>query len=68
MAGGPFPAKPPGALLPRRGEGLLPLLSALLLVLSFPPLHLPVLPFVALTPFALFLHARVAEGSGGGRA
>lgn len=55
-----------GALrLPGRGERLAPLLSALLLALSFPPLHPLVLPFVGLVPLVVWLHG--LPGSDGGR-
>ncbi len=46
------------SLLPARGERLLPILSGLLLVLSFPPFELLVPPFVALVPFLIFLADR----------
>jgi apolipoprotein N-acyltransferase len=46
------------SLLPAPGERLLPLLSGLLLVLSFPPFELLVPPFVALVPFLVFLAER----------
>lgn len=52
------------SLLPARGERLLPLLSGLLLVLSFPPFELLVPPFVALVPFLVFLADR-PTGPGG---
>lgn len=53
--------------MPRPGERLLPATTALLLVLSFPPLHLLVPPFVALVPFAVFLGG-LEPGSAGERA
>ena len=43
-------------MLPPRGDRLLPALTAFLLVVSFPPLHLLVPPFLALVPFALWIH------------
>jgi apolipoprotein N-acyltransferase len=54
-------------LWPRPGERLVPAVSALLLALSFPPLHLLVPPFVGLVPFALWIHA-LEPGAGGRRA
>lgn len=42
-------------LLARRGERLLPVVSALLLAACYPPLHPLVLPFVGLVPIALFV-------------
>lgn len=43
------------AVLPRGRELTLPILSGLLLTLSFPPFHLLLPPFIALVPFLLFL-------------
>ncbi len=51
-------------LLPRRGARLLPLLSAGLLLASFPPLHLGVPPFVALVPVAVLV-AELPPGADG---
>jgi apolipoprotein N-acyltransferase len=51
-------------LWPRRGERLLPAVSALVLALSFPPLHLLVPPFVGLVPFALWLHGLPGDAEG----
>ncbi|MFV2005866.1 MAG: apolipoprotein N-acyltransferase [Longimicrobiales bacterium] len=42
-------------LWPRAGERLLPAVSALLLLISFPPLHLLIPPFLALVPFAVWV-------------
>lgn len=42
---------------PRPGERLVPTVSAVLLALSFPPLHSLVPPFVGLVPLALWLYA-----------
>jgi len=42
------------AWMPRQGERLLPALSAILLALSYPPLHPLVLPFVGLVPLVLW--------------
>ncbi|HUF77002.1 MAG TPA: apolipoprotein N-acyltransferase [Longimicrobiales bacterium] len=42
----------------------MPAVSALVLALSFPPLHLLVPPFVGLVPFALWLHALPADAEG----
>ena len=42
-------------LWPRRGERLLPAVSAVLLASSFPPLHPLLPPFVGLVPFALWM-------------
>jgi apolipoprotein N-acyltransferase len=44
-------------LWPRRGERLLPAVAAVLLALSFPPLHPLIPPFVGLVPFALWIQA-----------
>lgn len=51
-------------LWPRREERLVPAVSAVLLALSYPPLHLLVPPFVGLVPFALWIHALPADGEG----
>ncbi len=52
-------------LTPRAGERLLPAVSAFLLLISFPPLHLLVPPFLALVPFAVWVSGLPAgrEGS-----
>lgn len=49
---------------PRRGERALPILSAVLLALSFPPLHSLVLPLVGLVPLALWLEGLQADAGG----
>jgi apolipoprotein N-acyltransferase len=49
---------------PRPGERLVPAVSAILLALSYPPLHLLVPPFVGLVPFALWIHALPSDGEG----
>ena len=51
-------------LWPRPGERLIPALSGLLLAASFPPLHLPVLPFIGLVPFALWIQGLSADAEG----
>jgi apolipoprotein N-acyltransferase len=51
-------------LLPRRGERLLPALSALLLAASFPPLHPLVLPFVGLVPYAVWIQGLPPDREG----
>ena len=51
-------------LWPRRGERLVPAVSAVVLALSFPPLHLLVPPFVGLVPFALWIHGLPADAEG----
>lgn len=51
-------------LWPRSGERLVPTASAVLLALSFPPLHLLVPPFVGLVPFALWVHGRGPDAEG----
>ncbi|MEE2898692.1 MAG: apolipoprotein N-acyltransferase [Gemmatimonadota bacterium] len=51
-------------LWPRPGERLLPAVSALLLALSFPPLHPLVLPFVGLVPMALWVNGLSADAEG----
>jgi len=53
-----------GLLWPRRGERLIPATSAVLLALSFPPLHLLVPPFVGLVPFALWVHGLTPDAEG----
>lgn len=52
----------------RRGGWLLPVLSALLLALSFPPFHPLVLPFVGLVPLVVWLHGLPEGASGRGAA
>ncbi len=42
-------------MLPRRGELGLPLVSGVLLTLSFPPFHLLLPPFVAFVPYLIFV-------------
>ena len=51
-------------LWPRPGERLIPAFSGLLLAASFPPLHLPVLPFIGLVPFALWIQGLSADAEG----
>ena len=51
-------------LWPRPGERLVPATSAVLLALSFPPLHLLVPPFVGLIPFALWIHGLPPDADG----
>jgi hypothetical protein len=51
-------------LWPRPGERLVPTVSAILLALSFPPLHLVVPPFIGLVPFALWIHALAPDAEG----
>lgn len=51
-------------LLPPRGHRLLPLVSGLLLVVSFPPFALLVPPFIALVPFLVYL-AELPPGAEG---
>ncbi|MHB1194102.1 MAG: apolipoprotein N-acyltransferase [Longimicrobiales bacterium] len=51
-------------LWPRRGERLLPALSALLLAASFPPLHPLVLPFVGLVPYAVWIQGLPPDREG----
>ncbi|HSG06788.1 MAG TPA: hypothetical protein VLA36_00420, partial [Longimicrobiales bacterium] len=53
-----------GLLWPRRGERLVPALSALLLAASFPPLHTLVPPFIGLVPFALWLEGLRSDSEG----
>lgn len=48
-------------ILPRGAELRLPILSGVLLTLSFPPFHLLIPPFVALVPWLVFLGG-LAEG------
>ncbi|MEQ8330564.1 MAG: apolipoprotein N-acyltransferase [Longimicrobiales bacterium] len=50
--------------VPRSGERLLPVVSALLLVACAPPLHPVALPFVALVPLALFVAGRSPDAHG----
>ncbi len=49
---------------PRQGERLVPAVSAVLLALSYPPLHLLVPPFVGLVPFALWIHGLAPDADG----
>ena len=49
---------------PRPGERLLPVLSAVLLALAFPPIHSLVLPFVGLVPLALWMEALEGDEEG----
>ena len=51
-------------LWPRSGERLVPALSGILLAASFPPLHLLVLPFVGLVPFALWVQGLSPDAEG----
>jgi apolipoprotein N-acyltransferase len=51
-------------LWPRRGERLLPALSAVLLAASFPPLHPLVLPFVGLVPYAVWIRGLPPDREG----
>ena len=51
-------------LRPRPGERLLPAVSAVLLALSFPPLHPLILPFVGLVPMAVWVHGLPSGGEG----
>lgn len=51
-------------LWPRPGERLLPVISALILALSYPPLHLYVPPFVGLVPFAFWIGSLPADADG----
>ncbi len=51
-------------LTPRSGERLLPAVSAFLLLISFPPLHLLIPPFLALVPFAVWLNDLPAGRAG----
>lgn len=51
-------------ILPRGKELGLPVVSGILLTLSFPPFHLLVPPFVALVPYLVFLHSCPADRSG----
>ncbi len=41
--------------MPRKGERLLPTISALVLAASYPPLHVVVLPFVGMVPLIVWL-------------
>lgn len=52
-------------ILPRGGELRLPVVSGLLLTLSFPPFHLLIPSFLALIPYILFLSRLSEEPSGG---
>lgn len=47
-----------------RRSRLAPVLSAVLLGLSFPPLHIPLLPFVGLVPLVLWVAALPADDRG----
>ena len=49
---------------PRPGERLAPAVSAVLLALSYPPLHLLVPPFVGLVPFAVWIHGLPPDAEG----
>ncbi len=49
---------------PGPGERLLPAVSAVLLALSFPPLHTLIPPFVGLVPFVLWIHALPPDQEG----
>lgn len=51
-------------LRPRPGERLLPAVSAVLLALSFPPLHPLILPFVGLVPMAVWVQNLPPGGEG----
>ncbi len=51
-------------LLPRRSELGLPLLSGILLTLSYPPFHLLLPPFVALVPVLVFVGRSTADRPG----
>ena len=51
-------------MLPPRGERLLPLLSGVLLAVSFPPFRLLLPPFVALAPLLVFIETRAADPDG----
>ena len=51
-------------VLPPKGERMLPLLSGLLLALSFPPFELLLPPFVALVPLLVFIEARSPDEDG----
>ncbi|HEX6590307.1 MAG TPA: apolipoprotein N-acyltransferase [Longimicrobiales bacterium] len=51
-------------ILPPKGERLLPLLSGLLLAISFPPFELLVPPFVALAPLLVFIETRARDDAG----
>ena len=49
---------------PRPGERMVPAVSAILLALSYPPLHPLILPFVGLAPFALWIRALPGDSEG----
>ncbi|MEX2467595.1 MAG: apolipoprotein N-acyltransferase [Gemmatimonadota bacterium] len=51
-------------IVPRPGERLLPVASALLLAAAFPPLHLGIPSFVGLVPFAVWV-TRLPHGAEG---
>lgn len=51
-------------VIPARGERLLPLLSGVLLALSFPPFSLLFPPFIALAPLFVFVWTRPAGPAG----
>ncbi len=51
-------------LLPRRSELGLPLISGILLTLSYPPFHLLLPPFVALVPLLVFVGRSTADRAG----
>ncbi|KPK77656.1 MAG: hypothetical protein AMS25_16680, partial [Gemmatimonas sp. SM23_52] len=51
-------------ILPRGKELGLPVVSGILLTLSFPPFHLLVPPFVALVPYLVFLHSCPSDRTG----
>ncbi len=52
-------------VLPRGAELGFPVLSGVLLTLSFPPFHLLLPPFVALVPYLLFVARAPQDGEGG---
>ena len=65
MSAGPGRLKAFKTLLwPRSGERLVPAVSAVLLALSYPPLHLLVPPFVGLVPFAVWIHGLSSDAEG----
>ena len=49
---------------PRRGERILPALAAVVLALSYPPLHLYVPPFVGLIPLAVWVCSLPPDSEG----
>ncbi len=51
-------------VLPPRGERLYPLLSGLLLAISFPPFRPLLAPFVALAPLLVFIETRAPDADG----